>query len=299
MEVKQDKAYQQAINCLPPLRAAQLASYAGQEEVEELRLRAGKPPSVKTAKGEKSLELADVTSAELREVLSRASRYSVHSYSESLKNGFVTLAGGHRLGVCGTAASENGQVIGIRGLSSVNLRIARQVRSLGSGLLQWIGDGPPESVLLISPPGFGKTTLLREWVRLVSDKGYTVSVADERSEVAALLDGVPQFSVGRCTDVIEGCGKKQAALMLLKTMSPSLLALDEVTSPEDVEAVAMCSNCGSAVIASAHASGIEELGKRPLYRELLGLNVFGRAIVISLEDGKRVYHMERLEGEGC
>ncbi len=299
MEVKQDKAYQQALNCLPPLRAAQLSAYDRQGEVEELRLRAGHPPSAKTAKGEIGLELAAVTAEELREILSRASRYSVHSYSESLRNGFVTLAGGHRLGVCGTAASENGQVIGVRGLSSVNLRVARQIPGIEKDIRPWIGEGPPKPVLLLSPPGYGKTTLLREWVRMVSDKGYTVAVADERSEVAALRDGVPQFSVGRCTDVMEGCGKKQAALMLLKTMSPALLALDEITAPEDVEAVAMCAHCGTAVIASAHASGVGELEKRPLYRSLLELQVFGQAVVIGLKDGRREYRLERLEGKPC
>ncbi len=293
MEVKQD-SYRQAIGCLPPLRAAQLLTYEKQNIIEEIRLRAGYPPSLKTANGEKTTELAAVTSPELREILSRASRYSVHSYSESLKNGFVTLAGGHRLGVCGTAACENGQVIGIRNLSSINLRIARQITSLGEEASKWISDGPPESVLLLSPPGYGKTTLLREWVRLVSDKGCTVAVADERSEVAALSDGVPQFSVGRCTDVIEGCPKKQAVLMLLKTMSPALIALDEVTSPEDVEAVALCSNCGAAVAASAHASSIEELEKRPLYRALMELKVFKQAVVIGLENGKRNYRKVKI-----
>ncbi len=289
MEVKQDKAYQQAIECLPPLRAAQLSAYSGQNEAEEIRLRAGYPPSVRNAKGEKELELAAVTSSELREILSRASRYSVHSYSESMKNGYVTLSGGHRLGICGTAAYENGQVIGIRGLSSVNLRIARQVPGLEKEAAELMEDGLLESVLLLSPPGYGKTTFLREWVKTVSDYGHTVAIADERSELAALKDGVPQFSVGRCTDVIEGCPKKQAVLMLLKTMSPELIALDEITSPEDAEAVALCSNCGAAVIASAHASNLEELGRRPLYRSILSLEVFKKAVAIEIADGRRSY----------
>ena len=209
MGIKQDKAWQQAISCLPPPRAAQLAALDRQGEVEELRLRAGQPPAAKTAEGEQPLDLRLVTAQELRETLSRAARYSVHSYAESLKNGFVTLGGGHRLGVCGTVAEENGQVVGVRGLASLNLRIARQFTGLAAQIAPWIGDGTPQSVLLLSPPGLGKTTLLREWVRLISDKGYTVAVADERSEIAALADGVPQFDVGRCTDVMEGCDKNR------------------------------------------------------------------------------------------
>lgn len=299
MEVKQDKAWIQAIGCLPPLRAAQLGALENQREVEELRLRAGRPPSVRRAGGERELELAAVTAQELREILSRAARYSVHSYAESLKHGYITLAGGHRLGICGTAAEENGQVIGVRGLSSVNLRIARQITDVAAQIAPWIGEDVPQSVLLLSPPGFGKTTLLREWVRLISDRGYTVAIADERSEVAALADGVPQFAVGRCTDVLENCTKKQAALMLLKTMSPALLAFDEITAPEDVEAVSLCAHCGIAVIASAHAADVDDLRQRPLYRALLELHVFGYAVVIERKDGRRNYRMERLEERTC
>lgn len=299
MEIKQDKAWQQAISCLPPPRAAQLAALDRQGEVEELRLRAGQPPAAKTAEGEQPLDLRPVTAQELRETLSRAARYSVHSYAESLKNGFVTLGGGHRLGVCGTVAEENGQVVGVRGLASLNLRIARQFTGLAAQIVPWIGDGAPQSVLLLSPPGLGKTTLLREWVRLVSDKGYTVAVADERSEIAALADGVPQFDVGRCTDVMEGCDKKQAALMLLKTMSPALLAFDEITAPADVEAVSLCAHCGTAVVASAHAADVDDLRQRPLYRALLELGVFGRAVVITRKGQERCYRMERLEEGTC
>ena len=299
MEVKQDKAWLQAIGCLPPLRAAQLGALENQREVEELRLRAGRPPSVRRAGGERELELAAVTAQELREILSRAARYSVHSYAESLKHGYITLAGGHRLGICGTAAEENGQVIGVRGLSSVNLRIARQVTDVAAQIAPWIGEDAPQSVLLLSPPGFGKTTLLREWVRLISDRGYTVAIADERSEVAALADGVPQFAVGRCTDVLENCTKKQAALMLLKTMSPALLAFDEITAPEDVEAVSLCAHCGTAVIASAHAADVDDLRQRPLYRALLELHVFGYAVLIERKYGRRNYRMERLEERTC
>ena len=299
MEEKRDTAFRQAVGCLPPLRAAQLMALTGQETTEELRFRAGRPPAVKTLAGERETALPPVTPEELREILGRAARYSVHSYGDSLKNGFVTLAGGHRLGLCGTAAEENGQVVGIRGLSSVNLRIARQHRELEGTLAPLIGAGPPESVLIVSPPGFGKTTLLREWVRLVSDMGHTAAVADERSEIAALSDGVPQFDVGRCTDVLEGCSKKRAVMLLLRTMSPALIALDEITAPEDVEAVSLCAHCGTAVAATAHAADADDLARRPLYRSLLALGVFRRAVIITEENGARAYRVQKLEDTGC
>ena len=299
MDGARDKVFAQAIGCLTPLRAAQLAALPGQDTVEELRLRAGRLPAVKTAAGERETGLAPVTPQELREVVSRAARYSVHSYAESMKQGFITLAGGHRLGLCGTATLENGQVVGVRMLSSVNLRVARQHRQIGDEIAGWIGTVRPRSVLVLSPPGYGKTTLLREWIRLTAEQGWTVAVADERSELAALADGVPQFDLGRCTDVLEGCTKKQAALMLLKTMSPALLALDEITAPEDVEAVSLCAHCGTAVLASAHAEGVRDLRGRPLYRALLELGVFDCAVVIGCQNGRRTYRMEELEETPC
>lgn len=299
MEVKRDRALRQALDCLPPARAAELLTLEPEQPVEEVRLRAGRPPSMRTALGEQETGFAPVTASELRETLSRAARYSVHSYAESMRHGFIPLEGGHRLGLCGTVAEENGQVIGVRGLSSVNLRVARQVDGLDDMLRPWVGAGAPDSVLLLAPPGFGKTTLLRAWVRLVSDGGYPVSVADERGEIAALADGVPQFDLGRCTDVLEGCAKSRAALMLLKTMSPALLAMDEVTAPEDLRAIAVCAHCGTAVLASAHAANVDDLRRRPLYRALLALGVFRRAVVIERQDGVRRYRMEELEGNGC
>lgn len=217
----------QAIACLQEERAAALAETAEQERIEELRLRSGGAPSVRIDGEERQLELAPVTADELRETVGRAARYSVHSYAESMRQGFLPLEGGHRLGLCGTAVAENGSVTGVRRISSLNLRVARQIDALDDILEPYIGEGAPFSLLVLAPPGCGKTTLVREWVRLVSDAGHTAAIADERGEIAGLAEGVPQFRVGRCTDILEGCTKKQAALMLLKTMSPALLAKNE------------------------------------------------------------------------
>lgn len=299
MENRKDLPWRQALACLPENRAAALAETAGQEKIEELRLRCGEAPCVRIDGRERPLALPPVTADELRETVSRASRYSLHSFADSMKNGFLPLAGGHRLGLCGTAVTESGEVTGIRRISSLNLRIARQIDSLDGVILPYIEGKPLFSLLVLAPPGCGKTTLVREWVRLVSDAGHTVAVADERGEIAGLSEGVPQFRIGRHTDILEGCSKKQAALMLLKTMSPELLAMDEITSPEDIEAVALCAHCGTAVLATAHAADLTDLGRRPLYRRLLSLGVFERVLVISRADGKRTYRMEKTEGSLC
>ena len=289
----------QAIACLPEERAAALSRVAEQERIEELRLRCGEAPSVRIGGAERPLSLAPVTADELRETVSRAARYSVHSYAESMRQGFLPLEGGHRLGLCGTAVAENGSVTGVRRISSLNLRVARQIDALDDIIAPYIGEGAPFSLLVLAPPGCGKTTLVREWVRLVSDAGYTTAVADERGEIAGLAEGVPQFRIGRCTDILEGCTKKQAALMLLKTMSPALVAMDEITSPEDIEAVALCAHCGTAVLAAAPAAGPSDLRRRPLYRRLLSLGVFEWVLTIEQKDGKRSYRMEKTEGTTC
>ncbi|WNX83085.1 stage III sporulation protein AB [Agathobaculum sp. NTUH-O15-33] len=295
MEMKKDEALRQALECMPPPLLTALTGSEAAGAVEEIRLRAGRPPAFKTVGGERETALEPLTPEILRDILSRAARYSVHSYQESLQNGFLTLPGGHRLGVCGTAIMEDREVRGIRQISSLNLRVARQIDTVGQDIRLTNGDRLV-STLLLSPPGAGKTTLLRELTRRVSDQGVTVAVADERSELAALSGGRPQFQIGSCTDVIEGCGKKQAAIMLLKTMSPALLVFDEITAPADVEAVSLCAHCGVAVFASAHARDVQDLSRRALYRKLLGLGLFRQAVVISVEGGERRYQTIPLKG---
>lgn len=296
---KMDRAFAQAISCLVPERQAQMQGFARQNEAEEIRLRVGRPPAVRLAGAETPLALPPVSAEELRETLGRAAQYSVHSFAESLQNGFVTIEGGHRLGLCGTAASENGQVIGVRTLASVNLRVARQIPAAATQIAAFVQARPLASTLILSPPGFGKTTLIREWVRLVSDMGHTVAVADERGEIAALRGGAPQFAIGQSTDVLAYCSKKQAAVMLLKTMSPALLAMDEITAPADLQAAALCAHCGTAVLASVHARSPADLSRQPLHRALLALGVFEQAVVIEMQDGRRRYRLVEWEGDKC
>ena len=142
----------QAIACLPEERAAALSRVAEQERIEELRLRCGEAPSVRIGGAERPLSLAPVTADELRETVSRAARYSVHSYAESMRQGFLPLEGGHRLGLCGTAVAENGSVTGVRRISSLNLRVARQIDALDDILAPYIGEGAPFSLLVLAPP---------------------------------------------------------------------------------------------------------------------------------------------------
>lgn len=303
MEEKRLSNFAQAITALP-IRLQREALALPPEircACEELRLRAGKPMAYSRTGMETAFGKGPISADDLQETLGRATRYSVHSYGESLQNGFVTLEGGHRLGLCGTAVLREGAVSGVRTLSSINLRIASQVPGAADAVLpSLLRDGRPVSTLVISPPAWGKTTLLRDCIRQLSEAGVRISVADERCEIAGSSGGAPQFDLGPQTDVMDGAPKADAALILIKTMSPALLALDEITAPRDVEAVSYAAHCGAAVLATAHALDFADFKRRPLYRQLLRSQIFEQAVEISLHEGVRRYTVRALGGEqGC
>ena len=199
-----------AARLLPPgLRCEMLAlPEAVQDGAEELRLRAGRAPSLVIG-GDELPVLPEhiVSNAELQTVLEIATRASVHTYADNIRAGFVTAAGGVRVGLCGTVTTEDGRISALRRLSSVCVRIPREKRGCADGIFPALTDGGFLSTLLISPPGGGKTTLLRELVRRLSDGGARVALADERGEVAGSFEGVPGFDVGARTDVLTGAPK--------------------------------------------------------------------------------------------
>lgn len=270
----------QASGCLAaPLRDdLERLNMAQQQRSEEIRLRTGQRMTVTVQGKETTIGSHALEPKELEDTLSRATDYSVHTFADSLSRGFVTIQGGHRIGVCGQTAVRGGRVLSFRSLSSLNIRIARQI--LGAAQQQLVNklyqDGTVSSALFLSPPGMGKTTLLRDLARQLSDSGVRTALADERSELAALYHGRPQFDIGRHTDVIDGCPKAEAAMMLVKTMSPQLLILDEITSEEDIQAVLCAAHCGVAVMASAHAWNVEDFQLRPLYRRIQEAQIFSK-----------------------
>ena len=199
-------------------------------------------------------------------MLELATEASPYATEESIRQGFVTAAGGVRVGVCGQFRGGGG---GIGTVTSVSVRVPRQILGCAG---RWAGQAFV-STLLISPPGGGKTTLLRDYVRLLSDGGARVALCDERGEVAGFCRGEAGFDVGERTDVMTGCPKHQGAM----------------TAPEDVAACAQAANCGVRLLATAHGDGPEDLAARPLYRPLLEQGIFSRAIVIRRQGRERTY----------
>lgn len=282
-----DARLTQAAGCLPIELRNVLAqvSPAEQKQCEEIRLRMGEPLTVTLCGQERTLNSKTIGQNELEETLGRATEYSMHTFADSLRQGFVTIRGGHRIGVCGQAAVQEGMIVSFRHISSLNIRVAREIKGAADSnlLAQLNEDGALYSTLILSPPGRGKTTLLRDIARQLSDSGIRTALADERSELAGLYHGTPQFDIGRHTDAIDGCPKAEAAMILVKTMSPKLLVLDEITSERDVQAAEYASHCGTAVLASAHAWDLDDFRLRPLYRRLLERQIFARMFCISID----------------
>lgn len=295
--------YEQASSVLPAhlRRCAQELTSIQKAGAEELRLRLGYPVSFLFRGRESDLPASpSVTEDDLRRVLEIASQASVHTVLERIRQGFVTIRGGHRIGLCGTAVVEQGSILNLRFLSSLSIRICRPVTGISDPLIPQLLDcGTLQNTLILAPPGAGKTTLLRDIIKNLSDglsvPPMRVGVADERGELAAVWEGRAELDLGRHTDVMDGCPKALGLQFLLRGMNPQVLATDEITSPEDIEAARQAVGCGVALVTTAHGSSVKEFSLRPIYRSILQEHLFQRVVLIRRSaDGTRRFCVEEL-----
>ena len=269
------KQKQQILPLLPAVYGAQLEQ-TDWAKLEELRLGTGRPMVLRSLGREQILRPL-CQPQQLEEVLRRACRQSVYAYNDTVRQGYLTVPGGHRIGICGSGVAQQGGLQTIRAPSSLVIRVAHEVQGCADRLLPQL----TESTLILGAPGSGKTTLLRDAVRQLSDKGRQwIGLADERGEVSAMSDGLPQLQIGGRTDVLVQVEKAEAVMMLLRTMSPQWIAMDEITAPGDLEALERAAYCGIRLLATAHGDSLQDLQRRPLYRKLLQTGVFRRAVLL-------------------
>ena len=279
------------------------------DKLQEVRLRIGKPLLVLydgneygvTSDGRLTSNERNayhVSDREIRETMEYISNYSLYAFEDELRQGFITIQGGHRVGVVGKTILEKGSVKVLRYVSSINMRLSHQVTGCGEKYLPYIMDGDSvRNTLIVSPPGCGKTTLLRDLIRIISDGGKTVGVVDERSELGACYLGIPQNDLGLRTDILDCCPKAEGMVMLLRSMAPQVIAIDEIGLKEDVTALHYVQNCGCKLLATVHGEDMEDVRMRPIIGELVRCKMFERYLVMGKEFIGQVVHI--FDERGC
>lgn len=282
------------------------------ESLTEIRLRAGLPVSIvtthenyflqRTTDTGQNAERWILSAEELKIIFERISQYSVFAYKEEIGEGFITLKGGHRAGLCGKYYYSGEGKPQIKNISSINLRVAREVPDCARSVLpKLFKDDIHNNIhnnvfchtLLISPPGYGKTTYLRDLIRLLSDgtkefAGKNVSVVDERSEIGNRTREGLGFYLGNRTDLMDHCPKAEGMLMMLRTMTPEIIAVDEIGGEKDIRALAYVRNCGCRLLATVHGNSMKEILERPLLGEYLKKYPFERYVLLEKdEQGRR------------
>lgn len=272
-------------------------------DTEEIRIRIGQPMELRCKA--KSLWLSDkITPDDIEEMLTFISRYSIYAYEEEIRQGFLTIEGGNRIGFAGQVRMEEGQVSCMTNIRFLNIRIAGEQKDCARELLPMLYEKEElQNTLLISKPGIGKTTYLRDCIRLISDGdgkrvGKKVCVIDERSEIAACHLGIPQNDVGKRTDVLDGCPKQEGMRMALRSMSPEVIAVDELGGEEDAFAVQQMVLCGCKILGTMHGDNIEQILQIAGVKEMYEKKIFQRYVFLrKREDGRRIYEIYNQECE--
>ena len=259
------------------------------DELQEIRIRIDRPLILKLRDKELIVEYK-ISQNEILQIVERLCENSIYAYKKQLCEGYITIRGGHRVGITGTAVIENGEIINIKYITSLNFRIAREVPNCSNKIIGQVIDIKNKNIfntLIVSPPGKGKTTILRDLIKNLSNginginfKGKTCGVVDERGEISAMYRGVPQNDVGIRTDIIDNVSKAKGIKILIRTMAPEIIACDEIGGNEDIQAIEDAMLSGVKGVFTMHGKSIEDVHSNQLVKKLIDKKIIEKIIFI-------------------
>lgn len=262
------------------------------ENIQEIRLNINKPLIVLNHNKEVILNYK-VKNDDLKSIMQKISNYSLYAFEEEIRQGYITIQGGHRVGLSGQCVMEKDKVKTIKNISSMNIRVCREVKGCSQNIIKnIIKNGKVLNTVIISPPKCGKTTMLRDLAKNISNGieeinflGKRTVIVDERSEIAGCFQGIPQMDIGIRTSVYDGCAKSEGMIMAIRSMAPEVIICDEIGTYKDIDSLVLAYNSGVNIIATIHGNDIDDLYKRPVFNELLENKIIKRIVVLSNRRG--------------
>ena len=280
------------LNILPKDIYNKICNIKNIENMQEIRMNVDKEVIVLNSNEEIILDYK-VTVNDLKAIMQKISNYSLYAFEEEIRQGYITIQGGHRVGLSGKCVMENDRVKTIKNISSMNIRICKEIKGCSKEIIKGIiEDGQVLNTVIISPPKCGKTTMLRDLAKNISDGiedigflGKRTVIVDERSEIAACFQGIPQMDVGFRTSIYDGCAKSEGMIMAIRSMAPEVIICDEIGTYKDIDSLVLAYNSGVNIIATIHGNDIEDLYKRPVFSELLENKIIKRVVILSNRKG--------------